>query len=238
VAVRVPCPACRAALLVYNPHYLVVVNCHACGHEFLAEGENLTEVTEPPPPLAPAENWTGEAEAKRPEPRRRPDGEPALLTFCPMCGELCPESAPECPACGEALPEERSNRENWHRSSKDGRWFRARAQVLGVGWICLAYLILEHDFWLGGTRLLLPEVISGTGLAIPPFPLLASVLVCLAVFALAGQFWAVAVGGLVNYLVLFVTAWHTHVASLVLLAAVIVSTHITLHQAASMRLRE
>jgi DNA-directed RNA polymerase subunit M/transcription elongation factor TFIIS len=237
VAVRVPCPACRAALLVSNPHYLVVVNCHACGHEFLADGENLTEVPEAPEAAQPVEYWIDD-EAQVQEARPKAHKEAAVLRFCPMCGELAPESVPECPACGELLPDDQGRKGERDPSAKNARRFRRQAQLLGVLWILLAYLILEQDFWLGGRRLDLPEVISGASVTVPPIPLMGTVLVSLAVFALAGQFWAVAVGGLLNYLVLFLMVWQANVISLALLAALIVLAHITLHQAASVRFRE
>jgi hypothetical protein len=108
---------------------------------------------------------------------------------------------------------------------------------LGLLWILLGYLLIEQDFWLGQTRLALPEVISRTRITIPSIPLMTSVLFGLGAFALAGQFWAVAVGGLLNYLVLFIMVWQANVISLVLLAAVILLTHITLHQASAARFR-
>lgn len=229
MAVRVHCPACRAALLIHNARYLVVVHCHVCGHEFLADGEGRAEVVEVPQPAGPTEYWT---EA------RKPTGDGTVLAFCPMCGELAPESAPACSACGEPLPRDESRPEP-HRDPALPltRRFRRQAQLLGVLWILLAFVIAEQDFWLGGSRVALPAAISGARVAIPPVPLLATVLVCLAAFALVGQFWAVAVGGLVNYIVLFIMVWQSNIISLVLLAALIFLTHITLHQGSSAQFR-
>lgn len=237
MAVRVHCPSCRAGLIVYNPKYLVVVNCHACGHEFLADGEDLSAVVDVPLPTEPVEDWA-EAEPEFEDERRSADDDGPIFTFCPMCGELVPEFMPYCPACGESLPEEGVwSQRGWDPSTKQARRFRRQALLLGVLWIFLAYLLVEQDYWVGGTRLVLPEVISGAGLTIPPLPLMATGLVSLAAFALAGQFWAVAVGGLLNYLILFLMVWQANVISLVLLAALIILTHITLHQASSARFR-
>lgn len=233
MAVRVQCPVCRAALSVNNPKYLVVVHCHACGCQFLADGKDLPETMEP----APAEAESVRAEDDDIEEFQESwQAELPILTFCRMCGELAAETQAACPACGEPLPDEKppSNR-GWDPSTKQARRFRRQAQILGVLWLFLAYLLVDHDFWVGGSRLPLPEAISGARVMVPPIPLMSTSLVCLAVFALVGQFWAVAVGGLSNYLVLFLMVWQANVLSLVVLGAVIVLTHIALHQATSGR---
>ncbi len=230
----VRCPACRASLLIQNAKYLVVLNCHVCGCEFLADGNEWPLEGKTPPvaeelDFAPAgEEWPSHAEDR------------AVLMFCPMCGELAAESDPACPACGESLPDERGRRETLGEpSDKVARRFRRQARLLGLLWIVLAYLLADRDFWVGGTRLALPQVISGAGteIAVPALPLLASLLIGLGLFALLGQFWAVAVGGLFNYLVLFLMVWQANPQHLALIVAVIVLTHITLHQAASARFR-
>ena len=232
MAVRVHCPVCRAALSVNNPKYLVVVNCHACGCEFLADGKDLPETMEPL--RAEAENVPAEHDEIA-EFQESWQAELPILTFCPMCGELAAETQAACPACGEPLPDQPQRGRGWDPSTKQARRFRRQAQILGVLWLFLAYLLVDHDFWVGGSRFLFPEVISGARVALPPIPIMSTSLVCLAVFALVGQFWAVAVGGLSNYLVLFLMVWQANVLSLVVLAAVIVLTHVALHQATSGR---
>lgn len=234
MAVRVFCPACRSGLTVYTARYLVVVNCHVCGHEFMAQGHELPEKDSVPPPESPEELW-GEAEPG--------DGKAGMLTFCPMCGDLAAESARACPSCGEPLPDDdQGQRAKGDLSIHQVRRFRTQAQFLGVLWIFLAFLLAEHDFWVSETRVELPVLLSGGRVVIPPIPVTATVLVGIAAFALVGQFWAIAVGGLLNYLILFFVAWHfllgqASVITLVVLTLVMILTHVTLHQAASARFR-
>lgn len=225
--------------MVHNANYLVFLNCHACGREFMADAEELAAA-----PWVPDEPSWEEASPKEPEADpgawlsdKREKGEPVFL-FCPMCGELAAESAPTCEACGEPLPTDRASNENGlGRTSEQGRRFRRHARWLGLFWILMAYLISPHDYWVGGTDLALPPMIMGGNLALPEIPLLTSVLVGLGAFALVGQFWAVAVAGLFNYLILFVVVWRAHVLSLCLLAVSIVLTHVVLHQASGVRFR-
>ena len=236
MAVRVYCPSCQAGLTVDNARYLVVVRCPVCEQEFMAQGHELPEKEEAPPPRSPLESWA-KAEATR-EKSRPPRETRDVLAFCPMCGELAAESEAACPACGEPLPDDRSRSgQLGDLSGKQARRFRRQAQLLGVLWIFLAFLMAEHDFWLSETRVELPAFLSGGRVMIPPIPVLTTVLIGIAAFALVGQFWAVAVGGLVNYLILFLMVWQANVISLVMLAGVIILTHITLNQAASARFR-
>lgn len=233
MAVQVPCPACRAGVMVYNANYLVFLNCHACGHEFMADVERLPAIpeasstlpVEPADSLDQAESWPAEVDE-------------SVLMFCPMCGELASESAPTCTACGEALPVDGPwNEYGWDHTSRHARRFRRHARWLGILWILLAYVLSAQDYWVGGTELALPPMILGGELAIPKLPLMTTILVGLGAFAIVGQFWAVAVGGLLNYLILFVVVWRANVASLCVLAVSIVLTHIVLHQASSARFR-
>jgi hypothetical protein len=221
--------------MVNNARYLVVVGCPACGHEFMAEGQELSDREEAPPAPSSAVVWTAaeatEGHSWSSEERRD------VLAFCPMCGDLVAESQVACPACGEPLPEARpGNSPKDDLSLAHARRFRRQAQLLGVLWIFLAFLLAEHDFWIGETRVELPAFLSGQRAMIPPIPLMATLLVGIAAFAMVGQFWAVAVGGLLNYLILFVMVWNANVVSLVMLAGVILLTHITLNQAASARM--
>jgi hypothetical protein len=198
------------------------VRCQACGQEFLAEGQEGLQVR-------PLEFWEEQDTVHSPR---------EVLTFCPMCGDLAAESAQACPSCGEPLPDDRPGiHERYDASVKQDRRFRRQAQLLGVLWIFLAFLLSEHDFWLGERRVELPAFLAGGGVTIPPIPLMATLLIAIAAFALVGKFWAVAVGGLVNYLLVFFMVWQPNVINLVLLAGIIVLTHLTLNQAASSRYR-
>ena len=182
-------------------------------------------------------------------PDPRPEDEPpaiedqeeadeTVLMFCPMCGELASESMPTCPACGEPLPVDgRWNEPGWGQTSREARRFRRHARWLGVFWLMLAYWFSPYDYWVGGANLQLPPMIMEGELDIPHFPVMTTILVALAAFAIVGQFWAVAVGGLLNYLILFVVVWRASVVSLCLLAISIVMTHVALHLVSSARFR-
>jgi hypothetical protein len=158
-------------LVVHNAKYLVVVNCHACGHEFLAEGQVHSE-SHRTPSAAVAEEYFPDEAAEHNEEWVRADEAQAVHSFCPMCGELAAESSSECPACGEPLPEDGDwHAGGWDSSATQARRFRRQAQLLGLLWILLGYLLIEQDFWLGQTRLALPEVISRTRITIPSSPI-------------------------------------------------------------------
>lgn len=221
--VQVRCPACRAGVIVGNANYLVFLHCHACGEEFMADAADLAMAE----PVSEADD-AGSVEWPARE-------EPSVLTFCPMCGELAPESAPTCHSCGEPLPVDPAFRQRpWEPAPENARRFRRNARWLGLLWILLAYVLSAEDFWIGGRSFALPIFLGGD-LTIPKIPVLTTVLVCLGAFALVGQFWAVAVGGLLNYLILFIVVWRANVLSLCLLAVSILLTHVVLHQASSAR---
>jgi hypothetical protein len=225
VVVVVSCPACGAGVTIRDPESLALT-CYACGHEFQAEGHKRPARIGGPPSTDVVEIWPD----RDTEPKRD------VLTFCPMCGELAAESAQACPACGEPLPDDRPGRfPQFDSSTKQARRFRRQAQLLGVLWIFLAFLLAEHDFWLSERRVEFPAFLSSKSVMIPPIPLLSALLIAIAAFALVGKFWAVAVGGLLNYLLVFFMVWQPNVINLIMLAGVIVLTHLTLNQAASAR---
>ena len=65
-----------------------------------------------------------------------------MLTFCPMCGDLASESARARPSCGEPLPDDRlGSQARGELSERQARRFRRQAQLLGVLWIFLAFLL-------------------------------------------------------------------------------------------------
>lgn len=233
---QVPCPACQSSVIVQNARYLVFLNCHACGHEFMADDGILSLARAVPEPPVDSDASFHNVAFGDDSPPSEP-GE-SILTFCPMCGELAPESTPTCTACGEALPVDRRwRRRDWNESSQAARRFRRHARWLGILWILLAYDLSSQDYWVGGVDLELPPMILSGQLAIPEIPLLTTILVALGAFAIVGQFWAVALGGLLNYLILFIVVWRAELLSLIVLAVSIVLTHIVLHQAASARSR-
>lgn len=237
MAVQIRCPACRAGVVVQNSKYLVVLNCHACGREFLADAEKLSAGLVLPETTEPDELWTEDAQTTQKETWREADDDPAVLMFCPMCGELAPESVPACSSCGEPLPIDSPHRpEGSDAASRPARRFRQHARLLGGLWILLAYVLARHDLWIGGTQVALPSVLFGGELTIPPIPLMASILICLGAFALVGQFWAVAAGGLLNYVILFFVVWQVNFLSLALITLSIILTHYVLHHASTARL--
>ncbi len=225
MAVRVHCPACRAGVMVLNARYRVFLHCHECGREFMANGGDsadeweLLETDEPEQPASEPDDWLS----------REPEPGSAVLVFCPMCGELAPELADACPACGEPLPADPpAPAVELDPQPVETRRFRRRARWLGLLWIWLAYSVAFHDIWVGGQELAIPRLLLARNIVIPEIPLLATGLICLAAFALAGQFWAIAAGGFLNYLVLFLVVWTANPLSVGLLAASIFLTHWTL----------
>ncbi len=236
MAVRVRCPACRSAVMVLNARYRVFLHCHECGEEFMADGGEPESEWERIEEDEPEEAIFEPKQAVRLPPE--PKADPTVLMFCPMCGELAAESVRSCPACGEPLPGEQPNPAvELDPHSLATRRFRRRARWLGFLWIWLAYNVASQDIWLGGYDLPLPPMLFAGHLAIPAFPLLATILVLLAIFAWAGQFWAIAVGGLFNYLILFLVVWSVDPMSMGLIAASIAFTHWTLGHPPSTRSR-
>lgn len=238
MAVLIQCPACRAGVVVQNANYLVVLNCHSCGWEFLADAEELSAGIVLPEPVEPDDAWTGETETLETPNWKQAEDDPAVLMFCPMCGELASESAPTCASCGEPLPIDgpRYNA-GWDLTTRDVRRFRRHARFLGALWILMAYALSSEDLWVGGTELALPPMLMGGNFTIPPIPLMTTLLICLGAFALVGQFWAVALGGLLNYLILFLVVWQVNFVCLGLITVSIVFTHYVLHHASAARFR-
>ena len=236
VAVQIRCPACWASVVVKNANYLVVLHCHSCGREFLADAEHLSTGQLLPDSVELDSPWTDEVEPPQKQDGNLAGEDPSVLMFCPMCGELAPESAPTCDACGEPLPVDAPRSETGGDATiQNARRFRRNARFLGGLWILLAYVLSRHDFWVAGQKLALPPMLFGGELTIPPIPLLTTVLICLGSFALVGQFWAVAVGGLMNYLILFAAVWQVNFLSLGLITVAIVFTHYVLHDASAAR---
>ncbi len=245
MASSVRCPACKAKVVVHNPKYMVVVKCHSCAQEFLAaSAEPIEEIEIKPELVEPVllpdaesdwrESYEQKAPYTSPEESR---GEPAVVVFCPMCGELSPEWVPTCPACGEELFHD-EHPDDWvYQSPAHSHKFYALARVLGLLWIVLAVLVLPDDFWVGGGGLYMPGESAKESLGLPNFPLIASLLFGLGVFALMGQFWAIAAGGLLNYLVLFLMVWKESYSSLAVLGMAILLTHMTLNQSGTTRSR-
>ncbi|MCA9072652.1 MAG: hypothetical protein KDA84_27205 [Planctomycetaceae bacterium] len=236
MAVQIRCPACRAGVVVKNANYLVVLNCHSCGWEFLADAEELSAGQWLPETAESDEPWTDEMEPSETDDWQSREDDPAVLMFCPMCGELAPESAPTCDGCGEPLPIDGPRNDiGKSATTRFTRRFRRNARLLGGLWILLAYVLSSQDFWIGGTTLQLTPMLFGGEFTIPEIPLLTTTLICLGSFALVGHFWAIAVGGLLNYLILFLVVWQVNFLSLGLITVSIVLTHYVLHHASVAR---